>query len=643
MELKRIAREMRKEQRAKELMERRFLEEVEKQQRFEELELMREEDRLSRRWAKQLNREAKHMEREEKLAAKVKLEEDMWTKRMEMRRGASEWYEVETRRVNREAERKEEEALSRELYPVRQVNLPFKNNTWPQARIFPMGSLSRVTPPILERLRRVQKGEEQLRFDNNYYDTPNPTDPKPGTLLLFVQYPKGPYIYCGRLGYLGFRSNPLEFSFQLLDINALNWGQLRQAPSARGGEPADAGFTGPAHHVSPLTTSQAAKPAVKLEATRRSSRQQKRRVIAEQQARERQLEEQRQLERQVAVKKAREVQIALKRQQIELERQQQKLRREQQKEEEKRKTQKIKYQKEEERRHVRIRQLKQIEADRFREWRQQMKEQESQRRRELERQNEPPPEIVAQRNAEVQKFIQEELDKQARLAKEKKEREMQLQALVTQRETERVKQEEQYRQLETTEIQAVNKPVITADQVVAVGALELPIEFELRCFTSLYRAMSVNISTKTLPSGAEIPVIGLGVYKAEPGAEDYTAVLSALKLGYRHIDTAQFYQNEADASTATKASNEQLGLGYIDLYLLRTPGPAVTRDETWRALEDLQQKGILKDIGVSNFGEAHLQKFLKAAKVKPAVNQLELHPWLMRASLVKFCKEHDIL
>ncbi|KAG3243296.1 hypothetical protein PI124_g11886 [Phytophthora idaei] len=224
---------------------------------------------------------------------------------------------------------------------------------------------------------------------------------------------------------------------------------------------------------------QAAKPAVKLEATRRSSRQQKRRVIAEQQARERQLEEQRQLERQVAVKKVREAQIALKRQQIEHERQQQKLRREQQKKEEKRKTQKVKYQKEEERQHVRIRQLKQVEAERFREWRQQMKEQESQRRRELERQNEPPPEIVAQRNAEVQKFIQEELDKQARLAKEKKEREMQLQALVTRREVERVKQEEQYRQLATTEVPAGNKPVITADQVVAVGALELPIEFEL--------------------------------------------------------------------------------------------------------------------------------------------------------------------
>ncbi|KAG6946863.1 hypothetical protein JG688_00015793 [Phytophthora aleatoria] len=585
MELKRIAREMKKEQRAKELMESRFLEEVEKQQRFEELELMREEDRLSRRWAKQLNREAKLMEREEKLAAKVTLEEDMWSKRMEMRREASEWYEMENRRVNREAERKEEEALSRELYPVRQVNLPFvrisnakekdkmklssllkvdanlfhgfslgkqflppgKNSVmralcpggynpefrsdgdihaWQNAItifmnatsglfyrymfqeekirgrkhvIFRWARCQDVTPPILERLRRVQKGEEQLRFDNNYYDTPNPTDPKPGPLLLFVQYPKGPYIYCGRLGYLGYRSNPLEFSFQLLDINALNWGQLRRPIiSMKGGDDTEALSEYEAKRLQRMEENQrmlasldlptmsrrsprpqAAKPAVKLEATRRSSRQQKRRVIAEQQARERQLEEQRQLERQVAVKKAREAQIALKRQQIELERQQQKLRREQQKEEEKSKTQKIKYQKEEERRHVRIRQLKQIETERFREWRQQMKEQESQRRRELERQNEPPPEIVAQRNAEVQKFIQEELDKQARLAKEKKEREMQLQALVTQREAERVKQEEQYRQLATTEVQAGNKPVITADQVVAVGALELPIEFEL--------------------------------------------------------------------------------------------------------------------------------------------------------------------
>ncbi|KAG3113639.1 hypothetical protein PI124_g5748 [Phytophthora idaei] len=185
--------------------------------------------------------------------------------------------------------------------------------------------------------------------------------------------------------------------------------------------------------------------------------------------------------------------------------------------------------------------------------------------------------------------------------------------------------------------------------------------------------MSAIIPTKTLPSGAKIPVVGLGVFQSEPGAETYNAVLSAITLGYRHIDTAQYYQNEADVGRAikdsgipreeifvtnklfiqnwgyekaletTKASNEKLGLGYIDLYLLHAPGDTATREETWRALEELHEQGILKDIGVSNFGEAHLDKFLKTAKVKPAVNQVELHPWLMRPTLVKYCKEHDIL
>ncbi|KAG6615359.1 putative aldehyde reductase [Phytophthora cinnamomi] len=184
--------------------------------------------------------------------------------------------------------------------------------------------------------------------------------------------------------------------------------------------------------------------------------------------------------------------------------------------------------------------------------------------------------------------------------------------------------------------------------------------------------MSANVPTKTLPSGAKIPVVGLGVYQSEPGPETYNAVLSALKLGYRHIDTAQYYENEADvgraikdsgvprdeifvtsklsifnwgyenAITTTKTSNEKIGLGYIDLYLLHAPAESATRDETWRALEELQEQGILKDIGVSNFGEAHLEKLLKTAKVKPAVNQVELHPWLMRPTLVKFCKENGI-
>ncbi|KAG6963259.1 hypothetical protein JG688_00008232 [Phytophthora aleatoria] len=185
--------------------------------------------------------------------------------------------------------------------------------------------------------------------------------------------------------------------------------------------------------------------------------------------------------------------------------------------------------------------------------------------------------------------------------------------------------------------------------------------------------MSAIIPTKTLPSGAKIPVVGLGVFQSEPGAESYNAVLSALTLGYRHIDTAQYYQNEADVGRAikdsgipreeifvtsklfiqnwgydkaietTKASNEKLGLGYIDLYLLHAPGDTATRDESWRELEELHEHGILKDIGVSNFGEAHLEKLLKTAKVRPAVNQVELHPWLMRPTLVKYCQEHGIL
>ncbi|KAF1775369.1 NADP-dependent oxidoreductase domain [Phytophthora cactorum] len=151
-----------------------------------------------------------------------------------------------------------------------------------------------------------------------------------------------------------------------------------------------------------------------------------------------------------------------------------------------------------------------------------------------------------------------------------------------------------------------------------------------------------NVPTKTLPSGAKIPIIGLGVYLSKPGGETYIAVLSALKLGYRDIDTAQYYETKLMLVVPSE-SNEKLGLGYIDLFLLHAPGDASTRDESWRALEELQEQGMLNDIGVSNFSEAHLEKFLKTARVKPAVNQVELHPWMMRQSLVKYCKEHDIL
>ena len=130
-----------------------------------------------------------------------------------------------------------------------------------------------------------------------------------------------------------------------------------------------------------------------------------------------------------------------------------------------------------------------------------------------------------------------------------------------------------------------------------------------------------------------IPAIGLGVYRSAPGSETFQAVTSAIKLGYRHIDTAQFYENELDVGRAInqcgipreelfvttkldilnwgydasiktiRESLRKLNTPFIDLLLLHAPGDSATRAETWRALENLQTEGILKDIGVSNFGK----------------------------------------
>ncbi|TMW65475.1 hypothetical protein Poli38472_008117 [Pythium oligandrum] len=181
-----------------------------------------------------------------------------------------------------------------------------------------------------------------------------------------------------------------------------------------------------------------------------------------------------------------------------------------------------------------------------------------------------------------------------------------------------------------------------------------------------------SIATKTLPSGALIPVVGLGVYQSEPGAETYNAVLSALTLGYRHIDTAQVYRNESDVGKAiadsgvprdqifvtskvfsrswsydgvvatVKQSVEWIGGGYIDLYLLHAPGSPEGRADAWRALEDMQAAGLLRDIGVSNYSEAHLKKLAETWRVKPAVNQIELHPWLGRTETVQYCESQGI-
>lgn len=175
-----------------------------------------------------------------------------------------------------------------------------------------------------------------------------------------------------------------------------------------------------------------------------------------------------------------------------------------------------------------------------------------------------------------------------------------------------------------------------------------------------------------LSSGHMMPTIGLGVYKASSGGETYRAVLSALQLGYRLIDTAQVYGNEADVGAAVrdsgipreevfvtskvwranwgynaalnsiKASLLALGTGYIDLMLLHAPGEPHTRAETWKACEDAVAKGWVRSIGVSNFGIEHIDRLVANGGAMPAVNQIEVSPFLQRQEIVHSCHRKGI-
>ncbi|KAK1942850.1 hypothetical protein P3T76_005487 [Phytophthora citrophthora] len=171
-----------------------------------------------------------------------------------------------------------------------------------------------VTPEILERLRRVQKGDENLCFDDEtYYDAPAPTGMRPEPLLLFVQYPMGPYIYLGRLGYLGHQSYPLKISFQLLDANVLNWKKIRKIITCETtayeskrlqrmeeNQRVLQSLNVPAIPRRP-SRSKPVKTTVKLGPSRRSSRQKKRREIAEQQELESVIERQQEAAKQLAL------------------------------------------------------------------------------------------------------------------------------------------------------------------------------------------------------------------------------------------------------------------------------------------------------------------------------------------------------
>ncbi|MDR1266485.1 MAG: aldo/keto reductase [Propionibacteriaceae bacterium] len=167
----------------------------------------------------------------------------------------------------------------------------------------------------------------------------------------------------------------------------------------------------------------------------------------------------------------------------------------------------------------------------------------------------------------------------------------------------------------------------------------------------------------TLNSGTTIPQLGCGVFKVAPEAAQQV-VEQALELGYRHIDTATGYNNEAAVGAALKASGlprdqifvttklrndhhragdvagafqrslDYLGLDYVDLYLIHWPLPAVGRYvEVWRQLEGFWRDGRAKAIGVSNFTVPHLENLLSQSEVVPAVDQVELHPLFQQTEL----------
>lgn len=201
--------------------------------------------------------------------------------------------------------------------------------------------------------------------------------------------------------------------------------------------------------------------------------------------------------------------------------------------------------------------------------------------------------------------------------------------------------------------------------------------------------MTTRHTTWKLNTGASIPALGFGTWQDADAQE--AAVLEALKAGYRHIDTARAYGTEAaigkalkksgiprdqifvttklwnnshhpdDVEPAIDASLKDLGLDYVNLYLMHWPtayerGPEMfPKDadgnskivdidfvDTYKAMEKVLKAGKAKAIGVSNFTQSHLERILKEASVVPAVNQIEMHPWLQQKSLVEFHKKHNI-
>ena len=177
-------------------------------------------------------------------------------------------------------------------------------------------------------------------------------------------------------------------------------------------------------------------------------------------------------------------------------------------------------------------------------------------------------------------------------------------------------------------------------------------------------------STFQMNNGNRIPVIAMGSWDSR-GDEGYQACLDALEAGYRHLDTASYYENEAQVGAALRDSGfpieeifftskiwytdmvegkqeaafektlKELGLEYLDLYLLHWPINDVAG--SWKILEKYYDQGLIKNIGVSNFNENHLKRLEKTANVAPAVDQIEICPFLVQKDTVDYCKGQGII
>ncbi|HEX2702392.1 MAG TPA: aldo/keto reductase [Solirubrobacteraceae bacterium] len=172
---------------------------------------------------------------------------------------------------------------------------------------------------------------------------------------------------------------------------------------------------------------------------------------------------------------------------------------------------------------------------------------------------------------------------------------------------------------------------------------------------------------RRLADGASMPVLGLGVWQTPDGAECERAVRWALELGYRHIDTAQSYGNEASVGRALRASGvpreevfittkffparadpvaeaerslERLGLSHVDLYIIHWPQGGPTW--AWPGMEEAQRRGYARSIGVSNFSVGDLEELLAVAQTRPVVNQVQLSAFESRRALLEACAEHEI-